>query len=53
MARRPKLTQEMVDETIRLKADGLSNGDIVWAWGSMGPRSTAGSEIPRTSRSAS
>ena len=31
MARRPKLTQEMVDEAIRLKADGLSNGDIVCA----------------------
>jgi len=29
MARRPKLMQEMVDEAIRLKADGLSNGDIV------------------------
>ena len=60
MARRPKLTQEMVDEAIRLKADGLSNGDIVCAlatssapWGSMSPRSTAGSEIPRTSCSAS
>lgn len=33
MARRPRLTQEMVDETIRLKADGLSNGDIVCALG--------------------
>ena len=33
MARRPKLTQEMVDEAIRLKADGLSNGDIVCALG--------------------
>ena len=31
MARHPKLTQEMVDEAIRLKADGLSNGDIVCA----------------------
>ena len=29
MARRPKLTQEMVDEAIRLKADSLSNGDII------------------------
>ncbi len=33
MARRPKLTQEMVDETIALKADGLSNGDIICALG--------------------
>lgn len=33
MARRPRLTQEMVDETIRLKADGLSNGDIACALG--------------------
>lgn len=33
MARRPKLTQEMVDEAIRLKADGLSNGDIICAPG--------------------
>ena len=33
MARRAKLTQEMVDEAIRLKADGLSNGDIVCALG--------------------
>lgn len=33
MARRPKLTQKMVDEAIRLKADGLSNGDIVCALG--------------------
>ena len=32
MARRPKLTQEMVDEAIRLKADGLSNGDIICAF---------------------
>ena len=32
-ARRAKLTQEMVDEAIRLKADGLSNGDIVCALG--------------------
>lgn len=33
MARRAKLTQEMVDQAIRLKADGLSNGDIVCALG--------------------
>ena len=33
MARRPKLTQEMSDEAIRRKADGLSNGDIVYALG--------------------
>lgn len=33
MARRPKLTQEMSDEAIRRKADGLSNGDIVCALG--------------------
>ena len=33
MARRPKLTQEMVDEAIALKADGLSNGDIIAALG--------------------
>ena len=33
MARRPKLTQEIVDEAIRLKADGLSNGDIICALG--------------------
>ncbi len=33
MARDPKLTQEMVDEAIRLKADSLSNGDIVCALG--------------------
>lgn len=32
-ARRPKLTQEMVNETIRLKMDGLSNGDIICAPG--------------------
>ena len=31
MARRPKLTQEMVGEAIRLKADDLSNGDIICA----------------------
>ena len=31
MARRPKLTQKMADEAIHLKADGLSNGDIVCA----------------------
>ncbi len=30
---RPKLTREMVDEAIRLKGDGLSNGDIVCALG--------------------
>lgn len=33
MVRRPKLTQEMVDEAIALKADGLSNGDIICALG--------------------
>jgi transposase len=33
MARRAKLTQEMVDQAIRLKADGLSNGDIICALG--------------------
>lgn len=33
MARRVKLTQEMVDEAIRLKADGLSNGNIICALG--------------------
>lgn len=33
MARRPKLTQEMADEAICRKADGLSNGDIVCALG--------------------
>lgn len=33
MARRPKLTQEMADEAIRLKADGLSNGGIVCTLG--------------------
>ena len=33
MARRPKLTQEIVDEAIRPKADGLSNGDIICALG--------------------
>ena len=33
MARRPKLTQEMVDEAIRPEADGLSNGDIICALG--------------------
>lgn len=33
MARRTKLTQEMVDQAIQLKADGLSNGDIVCALG--------------------
>lgn len=30
---RPKLTKEMVDQAIRLKADGLSNGDIICALG--------------------
>ncbi len=30
---RAKLTQEMVDQAIRLKADGLSNGDIICALG--------------------
>lgn len=29
MARRAKLTQEMVDEAIHLKADGLSYGGII------------------------
>lgn len=34
MARHPKLTQEMVGEAVRFKAeDGLSNGDIVCALG--------------------
>lgn len=33
MARRAKLTQEMADEAICLKADGLSNGDIICALG--------------------
>lgn len=33
LARRAKPTQEMVDEAIRLKADGLSNGDIICALG--------------------
>lgn len=33
MARRAKLTQEMVDQAIQLKADGLSNGDIICALG--------------------
>lgn len=33
MARRAKPTQEMVDQAIRLKADGLSNGDIICALG--------------------
>lgn len=31
--RRTKLTQEMVDQAIQLKADGLSNGDIISALG--------------------
>lgn len=30
---RPKLTEEMVAQAIQLKADGLSNGDIVCALG--------------------
>lgn len=30
---RPKLTQELVDKAIALKADGLSNGDIICALG--------------------
>ncbi len=30
---KPKLTQEMVDQAIALKADGLSNGDIICALG--------------------
>ena len=30
---RPKLTEEMVQQAIRLKADGLSNGDIICALG--------------------
>ena len=30
---RPKLTEEMVERAIALKADGLSNGDIVCALG--------------------
>ncbi len=33
MTRHPKLTRETVDEAIGLKADGLSNGDIVYALG--------------------
>lgn len=33
MARRAKLTQGMVDEAIRLKADGLSNDDIIYDLG--------------------
>ena len=33
MARKPKLTQEMVDEAIKLKADGLSDGDSICALG--------------------
>lgn len=33
MARRAKLTQEMVDEAIRLKGDGLSDADIICALG--------------------
>lgn len=30
---RPKLTKEMVEQAIKLKADGLSNGDIICALG--------------------
>lgn len=30
---KPKLTEEMVDQAIKLKADGLSNGDIICALG--------------------
>ena len=30
---KPKLTKEMVEQAIRLKADGLSNGDIICALG--------------------
>lgn len=30
---RPKLTKEMVEQAIRLKADGLSNGDIICVLG--------------------
>ena len=30
---RTKLTEEMVGQAIRLKADGLSNGDIICALG--------------------
>ena len=33
MTRCPKLTQEMVDDEIRLKADGLSHGGIICALG--------------------
>ena len=33
MARRAKLTQEMVDEAIRLKGDGLADADIICALG--------------------
>jgi transposase len=33
MARRAKLTQEMVDQAIALKRDGLSDGDIICALG--------------------
>ncbi len=33
MARKAKLTQEMVDQAIRLKADGLSNVDVICALG--------------------
>ena len=30
---KPKLTEEMVEQAIKLKADGLSNGDIICALG--------------------
>lgn len=33
VAKHPNLTQEMVDKAIHLKADGLSNGDIISALG--------------------
>lgn len=33
MVRRPKLTQGIVDEAIHLKADSLSNRDIICALG--------------------
>ena len=30
---KPKLTEEMVEQALKLKADGLSNGDIICALG--------------------
>ena len=30
---KPKLTEEMVEQAIKLKGDGLSNGDIICALG--------------------